>query len=196
MRIIQILTVILVLLSGCSKSFKDAKENYFKKEREIGLVRSYFEQIHPPDLRIRIDFEGKDEVSILIWQKDYRNKASWIQNNLFDEYGTAQVWNKPTNNPRVKQFLRIMDWEAETLDSLYILLSNANCYSIKSPSPLEHTNKQYISISYPTNDVYGLIYQLYDTALTKEEQKSLSKKRKVEVVNEKLVIEYEGPAWE
>jgi hypothetical protein len=196
MRIIQFLVAILVLLCSCSKSFKDARENYINKEREIGLVRSYFEQIHPPDLRIHLIFEGKDEVSIIIWQKDSGNKASWIQNSLFDKYGMGQVWNQPTNSPRVKQFLRLLDWEAETLDSLYKLLSDANCYSVSSHFPLEHTNKQYISIGYPTNDVYGLTYQLYDTALTKEEQKSFSDKNKVEVVNEKLIIKYEGPAWE
>jgi hypothetical protein len=195
MRVTLVLIAIIVLFTSCSRTIEDAKENYLEKAEQINLVSDYVCKISPKNLNLFIRFTEDEKIAITLSQKNYEDKASWVKNSLFDKYGAFHSDEQPINSPKVLAFLQFMNWEQTRLDTLHTLLQDANCDSIGKFAKDGIAENEYVSIGYPTNDFYGLTYQVYNAALSEQNQKTFLDKCNIDLVNEKVLIEYGGPAW-
>ena len=77
-----------------------------------------------------------------------------------------------------------------------MLLHDANCESVGNGFDLLNEIKEsYISLGYPTNDLYGLQYIIFDKTLDNKHVEEINKSCSHKFISNRVLVEYGGPAF-
>lgn len=174
----------------------DVIKNYSEKEKVIVKLADYYKSIFPKDNKVYIRFNSDNNIDLMVNQNDYWNKDSWNINYLFDQYGSFNRWDINLDNKEAKEIFDFIGWNKENIEQIRYYLKEANCISIGNGfKMIDSNNVKFISIGYPTYDLYGLSYILFDKPLDEINYHELSNECSLKGINKKVFVEYGGPAF-
>jgi hypothetical protein len=183
---------------SCSKTSTDAIENYTQNKTQLLELKNYFSRITPKDYSIQLRLKSNNKLSLFVRQNNYWDKDSWKVNEEFDEYGVIDITDKDISDPKVQNVFSLFGWTSSNIDSLKYYFQKLNTDFICSKhnqSDNSLKERKFISISFPTNELYSLDYYFLDTCLTNEEFKKAKQDCSYEVIDSCTLIKYTGTSW-
>jgi hypothetical protein len=184
------------MLLGCSDPNVEVFENYKINKKNIYQAREYFSTIMPKDLALYIRFESDTVVNFSLYQSNYANKASWNKSGLFDKYGQFRKFNVDLNSMELRAALELVKFTPAKLKKLRQYLKQAKCVSIgNSNAFLSYERSAYISLGFPTDDLYGLEYYIFQHPRTDKEMRAFNEDCSVKTINSEVLVKYGGPAF-
>lgn len=184
------------MLFGCSDPNVEVFENYNTNRKNIYQAWDYFSAIMPKNLALYIRFESDTVVNFSLYQSNYANKASWNKSALFDKYGQFRKFNVHLNSRELSAALELVKLTPDKLKKLLQYLKQAKCVSIgNSPNFLSYENSAYISLGFPTDDLYGLEYYIFQHPRTDKEMRQFNEDCSIKTINSEVLVKYGGPAF-
>jgi hypothetical protein len=191
-----ILIIISIVLASCENATKGVFTNYQEKKSEIDSLEAYFYKIKPKDLALYIRFNSDDNINFKLDQKDYWNKSTWYIEDIFDESGQFHKFDVDLDDKELKRALRIVNLNEEKLEKLRSYLEKAKCISVSNGfSFSDDVQADYISIGYPTYDLYGLEYVIFEKGLETNKVNKIIESCSFKKINNKVLVQYGGPAF-
>jgi len=195
MRQLIIYTFLLItVLSSCSNPLIEVFENYKINVHRINTLCDYFNEVRPHNIDIWIRFNEENTFDVRMRTDDETNTT----NEIFDQYGSFHKYSTTVNDSLTQKALSFISFNPQKIDSLKILLDGINCNSIGYKYKIRGIKNigGGINIGFPTNDLYGLNYIIMDTLKSNEFLNDVEKSKcNFKVINEKVLLEYLGPAW-
>ena len=189
-------TMSVLSLTSCGNPTKEVFINYSEKKKEIELLEAYFSKIKPEDLVLYIRYNSDNNIDFKIDQKNYWDKNSWYTDSIFDEYGQFHRFDVDINDKELMDAYRITNLEREELEKLKSYLEKANCISISNRfSFSDDIQVEYTSIGYPTHDMYGLYYVIFEKELKKNNVDKIIERCDFKKIDNKAFVQYGGPAF-
>ncbi|RNI28927.1 hypothetical protein [Rufibacter latericius] len=197
MKIISfVLFVIALCLTSCGDATKGVFTNYEEKKSEIDSLVSYFNKIKPKELALFIRFNSDDNIDFKLDQKNYRDTTTWYTEAIFDDYGQFHRFDIDLDDKELEDAFRIVNLDEEKIEKLRTYLEKANCNSISNSFSIPDKMKiDYSSIGYPTNDLYGLEYLIFDTIPEQAIIDEIVKGCNFKKINNRILVQYGGPAF-
>ncbi|QHL86881.1 hypothetical protein GU926_05285 [Nibribacter ruber] len=197
MKIISlVLFVIALCLTSCGDATKGVFTNYEEKKSEIDSLASYFNKIKPKELVLFIRFNSDDNIDFKLDQKNYHDKTTWYTEAIFDDYGQFHRFDIDLDNKELEDAFKIVNLDKEKIEKLRTYLDKANCNSISNSFSIPDKLKiDYSSIGYPTNDLYGLEYLIFDTIPEQAIIDEIVKGCNFKKINKRILVQYGGPAF-
>ncbi|RQO75548.1 hypothetical protein DBR43_09415 [Pedobacter sp. KBW06] len=194
---LKITTLFLtILFLGCKEPTEEVFLNYKEHEKEILDAKKYFSSIMPNDVAFYIKFHPKDKVDFTLRQKNYWNKSSWLKSPIFDEYGQYREFDIDMNSGELSLALDLINIDRKKLEKIRRYLNKANCISISKNFNFQlDTASAYISIGYPTADLYGLNYIMFENSMSSKLMADINDACNYKKINNKVLVEYGGPAF-
>jgi hypothetical protein len=191
-----VLVLIATSFASCENATKGVFTNYQEKRSKIDTLEVYFNKIKPQDLALYIRFNSDGNVDFKVDQKDYDDKSSWYIEEIFDKYGQFHRFDVNINDKELKRAFRLVNLNEEKIKKLRSYLKQANCISVSNGfSFSEDVQADYISIGYPTHDLYGLEYVIFEREVEAYKVNKIIEGCNFKKINNKVLVQYGGPAF-
>jgi hypothetical protein len=178
-----------------SSSKEELIDNYKNNEKEISELKSYFTSITPKDCRVYIEFSGKRDIDLWVYETDRKNKAGgdivlfqqWNINPYhYDEeakthYDSLEYSPKTKSLELVKQKLR---WTDDTFEQIKTKLDRAECISVSSGEPTE--------IGFERSGMGKYSYVVFSNSISKNLITNYNDSCTYIFYKDKVVLKYEG----
>lgn len=192
-------TVILLLIAtflSCKDPKEEIFQNFKEHEKEIYLVRGHFINMMPQDLLMYIRFQADDLVDFKLDQRNYDDKASWNKSHIFDKHGQFHRFGIDKNSSELKEALKLINLTVTDLNKLKWHLDHVNCLSIANYRSIHSVpESEYIAIGFPTNDLYGLEYNIFWHNLDDKDITEIVKACDYKKINDMVLVKCTGPAF-
>lgn len=191
-----LLSIIVISFTSCESPNKQVFRNYIEKRSEIDSLEVYFHKIKPKDLALYIRFNSKDNIDFKLAQKNYDDKSSWYIEDIFDKYGQYHKFDVDLADEELNRALRLVNLNEEKIEKLRNYLEKANCISVSNDfSFSDDVQVDYISIGYPTHDLYGLEYVIFEKAVEGKNINKIIKGCNFKKISNRVLVKYGGPAF-
>ena len=157
-----------------SYSVSELKDEYFSKEKEIGELIMYYNQIKPDGYSINIEFEDDKTLNRLqiSAHKDSLNQAIY------------QKWDVDVNDLQKDSLKNILKWDEEDIVKLKEKLDKANCISVEDGEP--------IKIGFKRSGLGMYSFNIFQEIQT--DRSAFKNRCEYILVNRNLMLEYGGGA--
>lgn len=187
--------ILLVFVCSCSKTSEDAIEHYQRDKTQLLELKNYVSSIAPQHLSFQLKLNSGSTFSIFIRQDDYHKKYIQDKTSLFDEYQTVHLIDKKIDDTEVQKVFSLMGWSSKTIDSLRFFSRTIDtdriCYERDVTDNLL-TKKTFISVGFPTYELYSLEYVFLENTLTEEESNSLETACNYMLIDSSVLLKYRG----
>ena len=154
---------------------KELAENFNKKEKNIYILKHYFNSIVPENKGVVVEFEGNNKLSRF---------------GIYGNSGSQEffVWDLKINTSKMDSILLTLGWSQQTLKLLKEKLDNANCIGIESGEPTK--------IGFKRSGMGMYFFNVFDAPLSDSIRKIYKDDTCAYIiVNDKLILEYGGGAF-
>lgn len=192
---ITVVLLCVITFLGCRDPREEVFRNYKTHGKEIFLARDHFIGMMPRDLLLYIRFEEGDLIDFKLDQLNYKDSTSWNKSQIFDRYGQFQRFGVDMNIFELRGALKLINLTVDDLKQLRQRLKKANCISASNYSSFQsYPESAYISIGFPTDDLYSLDYNIFWYNLDSKDITEMAKACNIKKVNDQVLVRYTGPS--
>lgn len=118
---------LLYMYSLPRSSKKEMISNIDLRFKEINLLKSYYEQLVPPNYEVSIEFYTPNNIVNTKESIDLK-----ITHTINKETVVEQEWDMAYHSDKLDKMLHKLNWDYDTLKHIKSLLENAHCISIEN----------------------------------------------------------------
>ena len=193
------ITILLftIFLFGCGDDpTKQVFINYAEHSREINEAKLYFSEIKPEGSILYIRFHPENKIDFSLHQGDYEGENLRNRSKIFDQYGTYKKYDVSLFDNEVNEAFKVAKLSRAKIQKLKNYLIKGNCISIAYYSSFSGDDSLgYTSIGYPTGDLYGINYVIFDNKISDAKSNEIVKSCSFKSINAQVLVEYGGPAF-